>query len=80
MLQPVGRFANIQQAKDFFNNARQKNIDFVQLTNENLRNRYWQHPATGTIDLYQTILLLSAHCERHAAQIEEVKKGEGYPK
>jgi hypothetical protein len=38
------------------------------------------HPMLKTIDAYQVMLLLSAHCERHTAQIDEVKADPHYPK
>ena len=80
IIKPTGRFKDIKLAIGFFTNARNKNIEFVQSTQEDLRDRFWQHPATGVIDLYQAILLISAHCERHTAQIEEVKAGSNFPK
>lgn len=78
-IKPTGRFSTIEQAIGFFKNARQRNIELIKTTTENLRDRYWQHPATGTIDLYQSILLIAAHCERHTAQIKEIKTAVGYP-
>lgn len=79
IIKPTGRFSDIQQAIVFFTNARNKHIEFIQTTQEDLRNRYWQHPATGVIDLYQAVLLISAHCERHTAQIKEVKTDINFP-
>jgi hypothetical protein len=79
IIKPTGRFADIKQAIVFFTTERNKNIEFIKSTQEDLRDRYWQHPATGVIDLYQAILLISAHCERHTAQIVEIKNSEGYP-
>ncbi|MBC7935807.1 MAG: DinB family protein [Rhizobacter sp.] len=79
IIKPTGRFTDIKQAIGLFTNARTRNIEFIQTTQEDLRDRYWQHPATGVIDLYQTVLLISAHCERHTAQIKEIKTSDGYP-
>lgn len=79
MTKPTGSFNNIKQAIIFFTNARNKNIEFIQTTTEDLRIRFWQHPATGTINLYQAILIISAHCERHTAQIVEIKRISGWP-
>jgi hypothetical protein len=79
IIKPTGRFSNIKKAIGFFTNARNKNIEFIQSTKDDLRNRYWQHPATGVIDLYQSILLISAHCERHTVQIKEVKGDINFP-
>ncbi len=79
MLKPTGKFTTLEQAKSFFDAQRNKNIAFIETTNENLREHYWKHPATGVIDLYQSILLVSAHCERHTAQIAEIKSSKDYP-
>ncbi|MBX9782475.1 MAG: DinB family protein [Chitinophagaceae bacterium] len=79
IIKPTDRFPEIKQAISFFTTARNKNIEFIKSTQEDLRNRYWQHPATGVIDLYQTILLISAHCERHTAQIKEIKADSNFP-
>ena len=38
------------------------------------------HPVLKTIDAYQMMLLLSAHCERHTLQIKEVKADPNYPR
>jgi DinB superfamily len=79
VIKPAGRFSDIKQAIGFFTDARNKNIEFIQTTQEDLRGRYWQHPATGVIDLFQAVLLISAHCERHTAQIVEIKHAAAYP-
>ena len=39
-----------------------------------------EHPLFKTMDAYQAMLMLSAHSERHTAQINEVKAAAGYPK
>ena len=38
------------------------------------------HPEMGVMDGYQWLLLIAAHCERHTAQILEIKAMPGYPK
>lgn len=73
IIRPTGRFTSLASALNFFEKARDKNINLIKTTKGDLRHRYWQHGATGTIDLYQSILLISAHCERHTEQIREVK-------
>lgn len=79
ILKPTGKFNSIDEAIKYFDTQRKKNISFIETTDENLRDRFWKHPATGVIDLYQTILLVSAHCERHTAQIEEIMKDKNFP-
>lgn len=80
VFRPSGRFTNPQEAISVFNKQRQKTIDFIKITNHDLRNHFWKHPLTGTIDLYQTLILMSAHLERHIEQIEKIKSNEYYPK
>lgn len=46
IIKPTGRFTDIKQAIAFFTNARNVNIEFIQTTQEDLKDRYWQHPAT----------------------------------
>jgi len=65
---------------DEFVKARRSTIDYVSTTQDDLLNHFWQHPATGTIDLYQSILLISAHAQRHILQIEEIKASANFPK
>ena len=62
-----------------FKKQRLKTIEYIKTTNDDLRNHFWKHRLTGTIDLYQTILLMSAHLERHLAQIEQIKKTAAFP-
>jgi hypothetical protein len=45
-----------------------------------LKNHFTLHPAFGTINTYQLLLLLSGHSERHTLQIEEVKANPAFPK
>lgn len=80
VIKPTGRFADIQQTIAAFTQARAKNIEYINNTKDALRTHYWIHPATGLIDLYQTLLLIAAHSERHVLQIREVKASAGFPK
>lgn len=63
-----------------FRNQRNKTINYVETTNDNLRNHFCKHPLTGIIDIYQTLLLMSAHLERHIDQIELIKLNKKFPK
>ncbi len=80
IFKPSGRFASVEETINAFKMQRNKTIDYINTTNDDLRNHFWKHPATGVVDLYQTIILMSAHLERHIAQIEEVKAFEDFPK
>jgi hypothetical protein len=55
-------------------------LDYVRSGQDDLRHHVAQHPAGYTLDGYQWILLLSAHTQRHVAQIEEVKADPSFPK
>ncbi len=80
ILKPTGRFPSSEAALQFFSAQRDKTLAYVRAVPDDLRVHYWQHPATGPIDAYQTLLLLAAHSERHRLQIEEVKASAGFPR
>ena len=79
ILKPTGKFPNSAVAIGAFQQQLAKVLDYVKTTQDDLRHRFWKHPATGVIDLYQTLTLMSAHLERHVLQIEEVKTQTGFP-
>jgi hypothetical protein len=72
-LQPVNKFASADNALDHFVRQRDRLIAFAKETEDELKNRHAFHPATGTINLYQFLLLEGAHTARHVMQIEEIK-------
>ena len=63
-----------------FKQSRDRNIAYIQTTEDDLRSHFMNHPVLKAIDAYQVMLLLSAHCERHTLQINEVKADPNYPK
>lgn len=63
-----------------FRASRDSHIEYVDKTQDDLRDHFRTHPAMGMLDAYQWILLMSAHTERHTAQINEVKADPKYPK
>lgn len=72
-IRPKGRFVTPAEALRIFDERRSANIAFVRQTTEPLRDRFSPHPFAGVIDGYQWILFLAAHCDRHAAQIREIR-------
>ena len=58
---------------------RDRTIAFVEKTQDDPRSRSIEHPLLKQLDAYQWILLLSAHSERHTAQIEELKAAPVFP-
>jgi hypothetical protein len=68
-----------EEALESFIMNREKLIEYVKSTNEDLRN----HVATlpfGSMDGYQGILFIAAHSNRHTQQIMEVKADPNFPK
>ena len=50
------------------------------MTQDDLKDHFFVHPAFGTMDMYQALLFLAAHSARHTAQLEEVMNTPGFPK
>lgn len=80
IFKPSNKFTNAKEAITTFQNQRNQTIGYVETTKDDLRNHYWKHPLTGKIDLYQTLILMSAHSERHIEQIENIKLSINFPK
>ena len=80
MLKPVNKWATKDALVKDFNTARDKTIAWTKTTTEDLRAHAAPHPAFGSMDVHQWILLVAGHSARHTAQIEEVKTAAGYPK
>jgi uncharacterized damage-inducible protein DinB len=80
ILRPTGRWATEAELTKAFEESRKVTMDYVRTTNDDLRDHFFDHPVFGTLDGYQWLLLLSAHSERHTAQIEEVKADPNFPK
>ncbi len=80
MLRPTGRWATQAELTKAFEDSRKSTMDYIRTTNDDLRDHFFDHPAFGTLDGYQWLLLISAHSARHTAQIEEVKADPNFPK
>jgi hypothetical protein len=79
-LKPTGRWPTEAALIKEFEQARAANITYIRTTNDDLRDHFYDHPAFGTLDGYQWLLLISAHSARHTKQIEEVKADPNFPK
>jgi hypothetical protein len=77
---PCGRFGGIPEAAAAFRRGRQKTVEYVHETQADLRRLRVLHPAAGSIDVYQNLLIGAYHPERHRKQIEEIKSTDAYPK
>jgi uncharacterized damage-inducible protein DinB len=80
MLRPTHRWPNQQAVIDHFKESRDRTLAYVEHTPDDLRDHFMAHPAFGTLDGYQWLLLISAHSHRHTLQIEEVKANSNFPK
>ena len=72
-------YKTVPEALAAFQADREKLIEFVRSTPIDLRNHVLIL-LVGTYDIYQFILLISAHSNRHTQQIEEVKANANFPK
>ena len=79
MLVPTGRWPHDELLKEF-DRTRQQTQDFAANTTADLRQHFFPHRVFGELDLYQWLLLVAAHCDRHRAQGEEVMSSAGYPR
>ena len=78
-LLPTGRCPDEQLLKEF-EGVRRQTRDFAASTGADLRQHFYKHPVFGELDMYQWLLLIAAHCDRHRAQSEEVMASPGFPR
>ncbi|MEO6548543.1 MAG: DinB family protein [Ferruginibacter sp.] len=79
-IQPHGQFKNAAETVDAFLKERNKNIEYIKTTKDDLRNHLFPHPFFGMLDSYQWMILSAAHTKRHTLQIEEVMASADFPK
>jgi uncharacterized damage-inducible protein DinB len=72
-------FKTTEEALASFKKNREKLIDYVKSTQEDLRNHVATMPF-GMLDSYQLILFIAGHSNRHTQQIMEVKADANFPK
>lgn len=70
---PQGRFSTLAEAVAHFQAVRKHTLELVRETTEDLRATevIHPHPLVGVISTYECLLLMGAHAQRHALQIEE---------
>jgi hypothetical protein len=76
---PSGKFGSIDGILKEFNAKRKSHFDYMNTTQDDLRNHYAQTPF-GTMDAFQVVLFMSGHCERHTKQMQEVMADANFPK
>ena len=72
-------FKTMEEAWTSFSANRDKLVEYVNSTNEDLRNHVAVLPV-GSFDSYQMILFIGAHSNRHMQQMLEVKADPNFPK
>ena len=77
---PSGRLGSHEEIARKLGEGRAALRSFVQSTQDDLRDHFADHPIFGALDLYQWILLVSAHMERHSEQINEIRRHPQFPK
>lgn len=78
---PRGRFSTLADAVANFQAVRERTLRLVAETKDDLRATEVMHPhsVVGVISTYECLLLMGAHVQRHALQIEEVKNSTAHP-
>jgi len=79
-LEPATKFPDTRSALEAYTARRDSTIYYIRSTQDDLKNHFIQAPGLGTMDLYQGLVFLAAHSERHTLQIEEVMADPGFPK
>jgi uncharacterized damage-inducible protein DinB len=72
-------YKDTDEAFESFKKKRDKLMEYVKSTNDELRNHIATTPL-GMVDSYQLILFTAAHTNRHTQQIIEVKADPNFPK
>ena len=74
---PKGKYDNVGQSLADFRKLRGTMTEFAKSTQEDLRGRQLKG---GNMDVYQWLLMISTHSQRHILQIREVKAHASYPR
>lgn len=76
---PTGRFTDVPSAVDAFEQQRAATLAFAETAPADMRLHFFEHPFLGTLDVYQTLLVIASHGERHRKQIESIKADAAFP-
>jgi hypothetical protein len=73
---PTGRFGSVAAAAKQFETARAGTIRFVEESTDDLRATEVKHPHPlfGDVSAFEMVIIMARHAERHALQIEEVRR------
>lgn len=79
-IRPTGKFATREALLAGFKSRRDRTIEFVKTTKADVRSHTSPHPVLGPIDVYEWVLFIAAHSDRHIQQMREVMADAKYPK
>lgn len=79
-LVPTHRWPTPEALTSHFRQSRDRTIEYIKTTQDDLRDHFAPHPAMQELDAYQWILLIAAHSGRHVRQIDEVKGSPNFPR
>ena len=79
-VRPTGRYATKAALVAILNTRRDETIQYVETTEDDLRGRFFKMGPGREMDLYEMILMISGHSERHLLQMKEVAAAPAYPK
>ena len=73
-------FKSMEEALASFKETRDKIINYVNNTKEDMRNHVVTSFPVGLLDSYQMTLFIGAHSNRHTQQLKEVMADPNFPK
>ena len=79
-LRPSGKWPTREALVKDFTATRDREIQLLTETKQDLRSHFEEHPFLKTLDAWQWLLFNGAHGKRHTAQILEVKADPNFPK
>jgi hypothetical protein len=74
---PKGKYTDVRESLDDFRKLRSTIRDYAATTKEDPRSRMLLE---GNMDVYQWLLMISTHSQRHILQIREIKAHASYPR
>jgi hypothetical protein len=74
---PKGKYDSAARSLADFRKLRATMTEFARSTQEDLRGRQLQ---AGNMDVYQWLLMISTHSQRHILQIREIKAHASFPR
>ena len=78
-LSPAGRWTDGAALRAELQRVRARSVAFASETEADLREHFFPHQALGDLDCYQWLVIQAQHGERHARQIEQIKRDPAFP-